>query len=798
MGEHGMNVPFAESKDFSPGIGLLKRINQWAGYLAWTVIVIAILVWVGWQFNIELLKRPIPRLVAMNPVSALAFILSGISFLLLTSKTKYKQKLIGGKILAFLVLIIGLIRISTKILGWTFSVDTVLYYQKLSGDLIANVSNRMAINTASCFILTGISLLLLNFETRKKNMPSQAIAVIIILLSLFSIVGYLYQVKAFYGVLANIPMAIHTAACFLLFSIAILFANPGKGIMKELTSPFSGSIVARFLFPAAIIIPVVLGFLRLWAAWSANIPFELGTALQILTNVMIFLLLSWFIIVSLNKRDKLKQEAEEKVRESQVMFSSLFHKSPVMNTITEIHNGKFIEVNNAFADFMGYTKNELIGKTSNELNVLVNPKEREQVVMNIEEDSYVRGREMQIAIKNGKIRWLSVNVDKMNLNGKDCLLTAAIDISSRKEAEQLVQKQKQDIQDFIDSMSTLCAKVTTDGKIIIVNKTALLATGLAIEELLNTNFLEGKWWTFDADVHSRISNAFEKACSGVAVTYDENIFVFNQVLTINFSLIPIFRSNSEVDYIVAEGRDITALKTTETALTEKTNQLVALNSELEAFSYSVSHDLRAPLRGIIGFSSILEEDYGSVLDEEGKRITSVIKSNTIKMGQLIDDLLAFSRMGRQDILKTNIDTRMMVDEVIEALVPNGKVKEIDWVIHSLPKVNGDMNTIRQVWINLISNAIKYSGNKERQRIEIGFSDRGRQFVFYVKDNGVGFDEQYNDKLFKVFQRLHSAEEFEGTGIGLALVEKIISKHGGKVWAEGKNNEGACFYFSLPA
>ena len=326
----------------------------------------------------------------------------------------------------------------------------------------------------------------------------------------------------------------------------------------------------------------------------------------------------------------------------------------------------------------------------------------------------------------------------------------------------------------------------------------MLATGLTIEELLNTNFLEGKWWTFDADVHSRVCKAFEKACSGVAITYDESIFVFNQVLTINFSLIPIFGSNSEIDYIVAEGRDITALKITEAALTVRTNQLEALNTELEAFSYSVSHDLRAPLRGIIGFSSILEEDYGNVLDDEGKRITSVIKSNTIKMGRLIDDLLAFSRMGRQEILKTNIDTRKMVEEVIEELTPKVKAKYIHWTIHSLPKVNGDMNTIRQVWINLISNAIKYSGDKEKQCIEIGFADQGRQFVFYVKDNGVGFDEKYKDKLFKVFQRLHSAEEFEGTGVGLALVEKIISKHGGKVWAEGKKNEGACFYFSLPA
>jgi light-regulated signal transduction histidine kinase (bacteriophytochrome) len=226
-------------------------------------------------------------------------------------------------------------------------------------------------------------------------------------------------------------------------------------------------------------------------------------------------------------------------------------------------------------------------------------------------------------------------------------------------------------------------------------------------------------------------------------------------------------------------------------------QLENLNRELEAFSYSISHDLRAPLRGIIGFVTILEEDYSSKLDDEAKRITTIIKNNTMKMGHLIDDLLAFSRMGRKDIEKTAISTSAMIEEVIREVAPEEKNGHIQWIISPAPDVKGDINAIRQVWINLISNAVKYSAKKAAPLIEIGFIGRKGETVFFVKDNGVGFDEKYKDKLFKVFQRLHSVEDFEGTGVGLAIVEKVVGKHGGRVWAEAEVDKGACFYFSLP-
>jgi len=254
--------------------------------------------------------------------------------------------------------------------------------------------------------------------------------------------------------------------------------------------------------------------------------------------------------------------------------------------------------------------------------------------------------------------------------------------------------------------------------------------------------------------------------------------------------------NHMLEQIEKQNHDLSEFnQTLEQRIAERTVQLESVNKELEAFSYSISHDLRAPLRGIISFTSILEESYGNRLDNEAKRLTSVIKQNTLRMGNLIDDLLTFSRMSRQDIVKNNIDTAALVKTTIAEIdIPERSIK---WEVQSLPGSYGDVNTIRQVWINLISNAVKYSRNIADPVIEIGsFNEKG-QDIFFVKDNGVGFDPKYKEKLFRVFQRLHTVNEFEGTGVGLAIVEKIISKHGGKVWADAEKGAGATFYFSLP-
>jgi PAS domain S-box-containing protein len=236
--------------------------------------------------------------------------------------------------------------------------------------------------------------------------------------------------------------------------------------------------------------------------------------------------------------------------------------------------------------------------------------------------------------------------------------------------------------------------------------------------------------------------------------------------------------------------DITERKAAET-------RVLTLNKELEAFTYSVSHDLRAPLRSIDGYSRILIEDYQAKLDAEGQRLINIIVNNANRMGKLIDDLLDFSRLGRRDLQRTYIDMSSLARAVAQDVVEQEKGANVTVKVNPLHECFGDVDMIRQVWVNLISNAVKYSGRNPQATIEIGSDEDSHQVHYYVKDNGVGFDMQYAGKLFGVFQRLHRIQEFPGTGVGLAIVKRIVNRHEGRVWAEGTLDKGAIFHFSIP-
>ncbi len=235
----------------------------------------------------------------------------------------------------------------------------------------------------------------------------------------------------------------------------------------------------------------------------------------------------------------------------------------------------------------------------------------------------------------------------------------------------------------------------------------------------------------------------------------------------------------------------------EQRVAQRTAQLQAANRELEAFSFSVSHDLRAPLRAIDGFTRVLEEDYGKSLDEEGRRLCAVIRRNTRNMNKLIDDLLALSRLSRTEMDYRPTDVEAMVHSIFQELIPPEGRARIDFQSAKLPTVACDPVLLRQVWVNVISNAVKFSRNREKAFIRVECRSTPEEDIFSIRDNGAGFDMQYADRLFGVFQRLHTASEFEGTGVGLAIVQRVIHRHGGRVWAEGEVDKGAVFYFTLP-
>ncbi len=327
--------------------------------------------------------------------------------------------------------------------------------------------------------------------------------------------------------------------------------------------------------------------------------------------------------------------------------------------------------------------------------------------------------------------------------------------------------------------------ISPEGKLTDVNEAVVRVTGVSRESLIGTDF--ANYFTEPEKAKEGYKKAFKE---GLVTDYPLTIKSVDGKLTDVLYNASVYKADGKVVGLFAAARDYTVAK-------KAKEEAAAASKEMESFSYSVSHDLRAPLRAIDGFSQMLVEGYEDKLDEEGKRMISVIRASTVQMAKLIDDLLSFSRLSRSEMKKERVATNILVNEIYTDLKKTVPERNIELLMSDLPDCKGDINMLKVVWTNLLSNAIKYTGKKEKAEIEVGSKVDEKDITFFVKDNGAGFEMKYVDKLFGVFQRLHSTEEFEGTGIGLANVKRVVEKHGGKVWAAGKVDEGATFYFSLP-
>ncbi|MGA2406526.1 MAG: PAS domain S-box protein [Bacteroidales bacterium] len=502
--------------------------------------------------------------------------------------------------------------------------------------------------------------------------------------------------------------------------------------------------------------------------------------------------------------------AEEALLESEDKFKYIFDHSLVGKSIT-LPSGE-INVNRAFSEMLGYKPEEL--KKMNWADIsypadieLTN--EALGLILSGEKDS-VRFIKRYIH-KNGSVVWADVGTSlRRDAEGKPLyFMTSTNDITERKHAEESLRESEKRLREaqemahlgfwFWDVKTGYVEWSDEVYKIFCLDPkkfTPQIDSILALSPWEEDNQRDKE--LINRAVNSHSPGSYEQKF----LRPDKSIAHYYSTFQGNYN------EKGDIISMVGTVLDITERKNAESQIKKlneelerrvivRTEQLEAANKELEAFSYSVSHDLRAPLRSVHGYTKILLEEYENKLDNEGKRICGIISSSATHMGELIDDLLSFSKIGRSSLNPSLIDMEKMVRNQFEGKISPNEKEKIKLYVGKLHKAFGDVTLLGQVWFNLLTNAIKYSSKNEISEISIGSSVSGKMITYFIKDNGVGFDMQYAHKLFGVFQRLHSEAEFEGNGVGLAIVQRIILKHGGRVWAEGAVGKGATFYFSLP-
>lgn len=398
-----------------------------------------------------------------------------------------------------------------------------------------------------------------------------------------------------------------------------------------------------------------------------------------------------------------------------------------------------------------------------------------------------------------------LNFTGATYNNDSLVRISIVDVTNERRIKRELAKQEILYAKLLENISEGVALISAGGEILYQSPSAERVMGFSLEEItqltmwdliypddlpglktLFADLLATPVTPFTRQFRFKHKNGSYQWVEGTIVNmlHDENI----QAFVANFRNIEERKKAEEQIAALNESLEI--------KVAERTAELLETNEELEAFSYTASHDLKAPLRTMSGFASILMKDYGYKLDDDGKRFLQVISDSSNRMSRLINDLLEFSRLGKQELTKGSVDMDALVEEVLNGM-PQNTVPTPQITVGKLNNTLGDAALLKQVWINLITNAIKYSGKKDKPVIEIGLLDNEDETVYYVKDNGAGFDMKYADNLFTAFKRMHDNAEFEGTGIGLATVHRIIMRHNGQIWAEARPNEGATFYFTLP-
>lgn len=509
------------------------------------------------------------------------------------------------------------------------------------------------------------------------------------------------------------------------------------------------------------------------------------TQLIIYLSLAVQVLLLAFIFVVVKRDVTGRKQGEEVLRQKTEELDQYFTHTLDLLCIAD-SNGYFRRLNKAWESTLGYSLQDLEGKPFLDF---VHPEDLNATLgamADLSKGIEVLSFTNRYRHKDGTFRF----IEWRSFPAGNLIYASARDITESKQAQDRLRL-------VIESAPNAIILVDSKGIIHLVNVQAENYFGYHRDELLGKKIemLVPKENALD---HPTLRASFFSHPDVRSMGKGRDLFGLRK----DGSRIPIEVGLSPIHFeeemlVLASIIDITERKKTEENIQQSNAKLETANKELEAFSYSVSHDLRAPLRHINGFIELLQKRAGKSLDETSTRFLKTITRAAARMGMLIDDLLSFSRMGRQEMQKTTVDMNAMIAEILTELNGQTKDRNVLWNTGQFPPVKGDRSMLRLAMVNLLQNAVKFTTKKEKAVIDVGCEIKEKEIVVFVKDNGAGFDMQYANKLFGVFERLHNADEFEGTGIGLANVRRIIHRHGGRTWAEGKVSEGATFYFTIP-
>jgi PAS domain S-box-containing protein len=500
-----------------------------------------------------------------------------------------------------------------------------------------------------------------------------------------------------------------------------------------------------------------------------------------------------------------RKQVENILRENEAFISSLFAATPA--GVGFLKDRVILKANNAMYKITGFTEQEILGKTTRQLYPDDEEYERVGQELYAEMDREGLGiGEACFRRKNGEIIDVLLCLNAMDPSDKSKGVTVTVlDITDRKEVERALRESEKKYRSVIENIQDVFYRADLNGNLLMGSPSGARMFGYdSVEEMIGMPLI--KLWANPLDR----SRMMEQVQNMNSLKDFEAILKRKDGSTFFASFTTHLYYDDNGNLLGTEGiiRDITGRKKAEEEIRllnevleqrvrVRTQQLETAVQELEAFSYSVSHDLRAPLRAINGYAHILTDDYSPKLDKEGKRVCSIISKETKRMSCLIDELLAFARLGRVELQSYVINMDTLVNSVFQELTTPTERQSISFEVSPLEMAFGDPSLLRQVWVNLISNAIKFSSYKEQRIIQISSHQKENEIIYSVKDNGAGFDMRYAQNLFGVFNRMHSEKEFEGTGVGLAIVQRIINRHGGHVWGEGDVDNGATFHFSLP-